>query len=189
MTSMVRAFTLPLVTVLLLAPSSALADPLLSGYGGPGGGEQVVLGATFSGGSGGGSGGSSGSGSTDSIRAAPAPTAPGGAASSPAAQAPSSAARTGKRSGAKRSGSAHRRTRPATSAPAAERAPAAVATGAPPVRAYPSRASDAGGLPLSGGDVLIAALALFALILVGSGLRRLSGTVNDDPATAQAAPR
>src|SRR5512147_3166846 len=71
--SMARLPTLALLTVLLLVTGRAAADPLLSGYGGPGGGEQVVLGSTVVGGSGG-SGGSSGSASA-SLRAAPAPAA------------------------------------------------------------------------------------------------------------------
>jgi hypothetical protein len=50
---------------LVLAPTTAFAgSPLLSGYGGPGAGEQAVIGSTLIGGSGGGgaTGGSSGSG-------------------------------------------------------------------------------------------------------------------------------
>ncbi|HEX4115601.1 MAG TPA: hypothetical protein VHY18_06980 [Solirubrobacteraceae bacterium] len=48
----------------VLAPATAFAgSPLLSGYGGPGAGEQAILGSTLIGGaSGGGAGGSSGSG-------------------------------------------------------------------------------------------------------------------------------
>ena len=194
MASMARVLTPTLLAVLLLAPSGASADPLLSGYGGPGGGEQVVLGSSLIGGSGGGSGGSGGSsasGSTDSLRAVPAPAAQ---AQAPAASGSSSGTAprrsgTGRRSGAKRSGSATRPKRPATSAPAATHVPTALATGAPPVRAYPSRASAAGGLPLSPTDLLICALALVALSLVGSGLRRLSNTLHDDSASAQATAR
>lgn len=51
--------------MLVLAPTKAFAgSPLLSGYGGPGAGEQAVIGSTLVGGSGGGggAGGSSGSG-------------------------------------------------------------------------------------------------------------------------------
>lgn len=177
MTSMVRAFTLTFLSLLLLAPSGAFADPLLSGYGGPGGGEQVVLGSSLVGRS----GGSSGSGTGDSIRATPAPAA----AASGTAPAP---AATGRHKPTKRSGTGHPK-RPAASPPAAGAAPATVATGAPPVRAYPSRASEVGGLPLSAGDLLICLLALVALFFGGAALRRLSGTVQDDPATAQATAR
>ncbi|MFZ1927083.1 MAG: hypothetical protein WAU42_13185 [Solirubrobacteraceae bacterium] len=49
--------------MLVLAPTAAFAgSPLLSGYGGPGAGEQAILGSTLVGGSGGGAGGSPGSG-------------------------------------------------------------------------------------------------------------------------------
>lgn len=53
-----------MVAMLVLAPPTAFAgSPLLSGYGGPGAGEQAVIGSTLIGGSrGGGAGGSSGSG-------------------------------------------------------------------------------------------------------------------------------
>jgi hypothetical protein len=56
---------LPLAAAMLvLAPTTAFAgSPLLSGYGGPGAGEQAVIGSTLIGGSrGGGAGGSSSSG-------------------------------------------------------------------------------------------------------------------------------
>jgi hypothetical protein len=56
---------LPLAgAILVLTPATAFAgSPLLSGYGGPGAGEQAVIGSTLIGGSrGGGAGGSSGSG-------------------------------------------------------------------------------------------------------------------------------
>jgi hypothetical protein len=62
---------LPLAaTMLVLAPTTAFAgSPLLSGYGGPGAGEQAMLGSTLVGGSGGGgaagSSGSGGSGGAD----------------------------------------------------------------------------------------------------------------------------
>jgi hypothetical protein len=55
--------------MLVLAPTTAFAgSPLLSGYGGPGAGEQAILGSTLVGGSGeGGAGGSSGSGGSGSV--------------------------------------------------------------------------------------------------------------------------
>lgn len=46
------------------SPVAFAGSPLLSGYGGPGAGEQAVIGATLIGGAGGGSGGGSGSGSS-----------------------------------------------------------------------------------------------------------------------------
>jgi hypothetical protein len=183
--TMARIPALTLCLVLLLAPGRAAADPLLSGYAGPGGGEQVVLGSTLTGGSGG-SGGSSGGGS-DSLRAASAPVAsPAPAATTPAA--PSRSTGHSRKPGAKRArGSAGRH--PKSSTPAAKSTPAPAATGAPPVRAYPSRAADAGGLPLSAGDVLVALVALIGLILVGTALRLRSDAGQDDSATAQATAR
>lgn len=51
-----------IVGLSVVSPSAALANPLLSGYGGPGAGEQALIGSTLLGGphGGGGSGGSSG---------------------------------------------------------------------------------------------------------------------------------
>jgi hypothetical protein len=56
------------------------------------------------------------------------------------------------------------------------------------VRAYASRASDAGS-PLSGGDVLLGALALVALVAAGAGLRLLADRGPEESATAQAGVR
>ncbi len=61
---------LALATALLvLAPTTAFAgSPLLSGYGGPGAGEQAILGSTLIGGSrGGGASGSGGSGGSGGV--------------------------------------------------------------------------------------------------------------------------
>ena len=67
--SIVSALTLTLALVAILCvsvPTVALAgSPLLSGYGGPGTGEQAILGSTLVGGPGGGSG--SGGSSAGSI--------------------------------------------------------------------------------------------------------------------------
>jgi hypothetical protein len=65
-TKILSALGLACVGAYLLAPAGALAgSPLLSGYGGPGTGEQAILGSTLVGGSGGGSGsGGSSGGST-----------------------------------------------------------------------------------------------------------------------------
>lgn len=61
------SLTLALLVVLVIhAPSSALANSLLSGYGGPGEGNQAILGSTLVGGAGGAGGGGSSSGSSGS---------------------------------------------------------------------------------------------------------------------------
>ncbi len=88
----VSALILALVLVVCaLVPPVALAgSPLLSGYGGPGAGEQAILGSTLVGGSGGGSGsGGSSGGSTGGGQDG------GGTASSTGATGGSSAASTG----------------------------------------------------------------------------------------------
>jgi hypothetical protein len=183
-------FVMLIVSAVLLVPaSSQAADPLLSGYGGPGGGEQVVLGSTMVGGGGsGGTGtGTAADPSQQSLRA-PSSTA---AATAPATRAASGGQSQGqgesatpkphRSSSSKRSGSAAPRV-PAT--PVATRPP-----GAPPVRAYPSRASDAGGLPLSGADVLLAVLGVVVLLLAGLGLRRLTQGLPDDPGSPQVSGR
>jgi hypothetical protein len=60
------SLTLTLLAALLtVAPSSAFAGPLLSGYGGPGEGNQAILGSTLIGGAGGGGGSSGGSSGSD----------------------------------------------------------------------------------------------------------------------------
>jgi hypothetical protein len=179
---MVRIATLMLGAVALLPASGHAADPLLSGYGGPGGGEQVVLGSTMvGGGGGGGDGRSSSAGPTDpsqqSLRAlistAAAATPRSGARSKSVPHKPHRSAPSSNGSGT------------ATSANAAQpRAP-----GAPAVLAYPSRASDAGGLPLSIADVLLGLAALAALVLAGLGLRRLADGLDDRPVSPQVSAR
>jgi hypothetical protein len=61
------SLTLTLLAVFVtFAPSSALANSLLSGYGGPGEGNQAILGSALVGGAGGAGGGGSSSGSSGS---------------------------------------------------------------------------------------------------------------------------
>jgi hypothetical protein len=184
---MVRVATLVLGAVVLLPATSHAADPLLSGYGGPGGGEQVVLGSTTVGGGGnGGNGTSTSAAATDpsqqSLRA-PISTA---ATTKRAAGTPSrSRARKPHRSAPSSNGSAS-----VTATPADATRPATTARpGAPAVLAYPSRASDAGGLPLSIADVLLGLAALAALVLAGLGLRRLADGLDDRSVSPQVSAR
>lgn len=181
--SMFRAALMTaLVTVLALPAPSLAKDPLLSGYAGPGGGEQVLLGTHLSGGASGGDGSGSattapaGGGTTTpdapgSLRA-PAPTAASAGAPSPA---PTSGASSGARSGAKagRSGTSTEsgRTGQATASPAAA---------APRPVAYPTRADDAGGFPLSAAEILVGALALLAVAGMSAWMRR-AGTHGGGP--------
>ena len=76
------SLTLTLLAMLIsTAPSSAFANPLLSGYGGPGAGSQAILGSTLVGGAGGG-GGSAGGTSGGSPGSSPGGAAPTGSSGS-----------------------------------------------------------------------------------------------------------
>jgi hypothetical protein len=69
--------------MLVVAPTTAFAgSPLLSGYGGPGAGEQAILGSTLVGGSGGGAGGSPSSGGSNLSSSADSSTSSAGGTSS-----------------------------------------------------------------------------------------------------------
>lgn len=131
-------------------PSAAAASPLLSGYGGPGQGNQAILGSALvnppRGGSGGGSAGSSGGGSgTGSLVAAPQGVEGRGATGGAGKQ--RSAVQGGRRAG---------------KAPHAS-GPASSAYESLPV----SRSADVGSqvLGLSGADVAYLLLACAALVL------------------------
>lgn len=170
-TPLFMAFRSPLIALLmlLLLPAAGRAsDPLLSGYAGPGAGEQVVLGGATVGG-GGGSGTPSGRGAADeSLRAATsgsAPSASGGLTSTPQKRkSPSSSA-------SHPTTMSHGATASTTTAPA----------GAPHVVAYPTRAGAVSELPISAGGVLALVAAVALLVLLGLGLRRLSAGSEDAP--------
>jgi hypothetical protein len=154
--------SLPVILVTAaLAPSAAGANPLLSGYGGPGQGDQAILGATLlnTPGSGGGSSGSSSSASAADSSAAL--TVPSGATQShakPAGHAP------------RRHGTAHSVARSQTKATSPTSLP-----GGGPVRDVAATGSTGGGtLGLSGGDFLYLLLALAALALTGVLTRQLA---------------
>jgi hypothetical protein len=177
-----------LALVFLAASPAGAEDPLLSGYAGPGGGDQAVLGSQLIGGGGGKSGGSGGSGSgkaatTRSLQAAPAtsasasaPVASGTPSSSSGSSSSGSGAGKGKarskRSGAKRSGSSRASGREGGST--AKTRPAH----AVPTPTYPATraSSGAGGLPLSGQDVLLALLGAGVVAAVAAGTVRLTRT-------------
>src|SRR5581483_9313770 len=90
-----------------LAPDASASSTLLSGYGGPGEGNQAILGSTVIGGSGGGHSGSGGGGSAGAGSSAPQ------AASIEAAPAPRSTRASGAPQGSGASGG-HSRRHPAT---------------------------------------------------------------------------
>lgn len=161
-----RAALLFALCVLLLAgavPATAGASSLLSGYGGPGQGNQEILGSTLLGGSSGG-GGTAGGGEGASIIAttpnaggsSPASTSPAGARTrSKAAKHPPTAANAGHGS------KAHGRSTPAPAVSSAVTL---------------TQASDVGSqaLGLDGADALYILLALGVLSLTGALTGRLT---------------
>jgi hypothetical protein len=162
-----------------LAPSVALAgSPLLSGYGGPGAGEQAILGSTIVGGGGSGSGGSSG-GSTGGRQEGGGTASPPGAAggSSPAGAGAAKAGTTEVHTGEALNPHGHRR--PGGSA-AGQAGRAHVSPPGASAYVYPTTLRAASysspALGISGGDLLalvatIATLALLAVLTIR--LRRL----------------
>ena len=134
-----------------VAPAASASSTLLSGYGGPGQGNQAVLGSTLIGGRGGGGGGNAGAAS-------------GGEAASPqsvsieASPAPATGSRPTRAGGNGSGTTAHQGKAP--------RSAGAVSPGA--VRALPAltaTSSSAPALGLSGSDVAYVVLALVVLAL------------------------
>jgi hypothetical protein len=168
-----RAITILTPLALLLAalvPATAGANSLLSGYGGPGQGNQVILGSTLVNGSSGGGGGNSTSGSSSE--------------GSPATGAGALAAAAGQQSGSSgssppSSSSSSRSSKPARGAHRARagksKAPAGAA--APPAAPALARADDVGSqaLGLSGTDFLYIVVALAALVVTAGLTGRLAG--------------
>jgi hypothetical protein len=139
-----------IVAAVAAAPSTAAASPLLSGYGGPGQGNQAILGSALLNGPGGGSsGGSSGStGSGEETSSSTPATGSGGGTRTP-------------------SGGRRARRRP-------EHAPAGAPAAPSPARPLSSAAS-VGSQPLglSGTDVFYVVLGCGALIMTASITRML----------------
>jgi hypothetical protein len=168
-------------------PAPALANPLLSGYGGPGQGNQAILGSALvnaprSGGGGGAGGeGGAGGGSGSSGESSTVPT--GGESESGSSAAPpagNGGSPPGGSHGSPSRGSGARRVggRSATGKHALH-GTAAAAVGAD--RFYPAAervpaGAQAGTLGLSGEDALLIALAVVALALVAGVMRRSTRT-------------
>jgi hypothetical protein len=157
--STIRTARLAWAVALMLsaaAPLAAHAGPLLSGYGGPGQGNQAILGSTLLGGAGGGASGSGG---------------PGG----PSSQAP--APNGGATAGAAHSGTRHssRAAHPASGTGAGERSghPRAggLASGSYPAM---ERTASSGTFGLSGADIFYVVLAAAALAFAGVLTRRVA---------------
>jgi hypothetical protein len=184
----VSALSAVLLAVLAL-PTAAMAagdDPLLSGYGGPGSGDQAVLGGGLVGG-GGGASGSYGAGGSGSLRAvtpnAPASTATqsSGAGDSGTTASPSATPGRHTSSGSGRHhGTKHQDatapTAPAPSSTASTPTAATATTDLPRLSTVPASAerSSAGGLPLSTSDLLLALVVALAIAALAVATRRLS---------------
>jgi hypothetical protein len=166
--------TLTVLATLVATCSSAFAGSLLSGYGGPGGGAQAIIGSTLvkgSGGSGGAGGGSTGSG---------------GGATGAGAAVPASVSEGTASSGAVHSrGSGHRGHAQRTGAGSAtQTSQTGASTGASPAYKYSSTSHStelassqgAGPLGLSAADLFLIALAIGALALTGGLTRRMART-------------
>jgi hypothetical protein len=169
------------VLMILVAPSSALANSLLSGYGGPGEGNQAILGSALVGGAGGGtSGGSPGSGGPGGSAGSPSSPSPGAAASSGGEAESTGSSQRGPTTGAEAKGGAAGR---APGRISSERARRGKASGGA-ARAYPRYRDDAsqatsGGsqaLGLSAADFAYVLLALVALAATAVLTRRLART-------------
>jgi len=141
-----------LATLAGAAPAAASANPLLSGYGGPGVGNQAILGAALLNGGGSAGGGSGPTGQGSGPASVPTIAASSTAGEPVAGRAPHGAAAQG--TGAKVSG---------------------VSSGAYPASERGGAAPASGTLGLSGQDILFILLALFALAFTGVLTRRLVG--------------
>jgi hypothetical protein len=174
-------------TLLLVAfaavPSSALAGSLLSGYGGPGGGAQAILGSALVNGPGGDAGGAGGGGSAGGAASG----TPSGAQAGGALGA--AGATTGTPSGAQAGragtvGSTHTSgvhpggtTRSGANAGTSGGAASTYTSpGSTRITAETAAADDMGVLSFTGSDLLLMALVLGVLAVTAGLTRRLTGT-------------
>lgn len=164
-----------LLAAVLALPGSALASSLLSGYGGPGQGNQAILGSALLNGpkGGGGSGGSSGSstgapstigGTSTTASSGTGSSSGGSSASGPSGKDSSGNGRGGARHAAGKSG-------PATTSTTSS---AGRASFYPATERIPSGAHD-GTLGLSGADFLYIVLGAVVLVSLGVLTRRVGG--------------
>jgi hypothetical protein len=183
-----------LATLLVLLPALTLpaasahaADPLLSGYAGPGGGEQVVLGSTTlkkadktsSASTSGQEEPSLKADSSSGSTASSASSGESGGASSTLTRKPQR--KKSSSSTSKDAGDDAKTT--TTGGNAATTTTPATLPGAPEVVAYPTRAGEVSGLPISAPGILLVVIGVAAATLLGLGLRRFSGS--DDPQDPQ----
>jgi hypothetical protein len=150
-------------------PGSALASPLLSGYGGPGQGNQALLGSALINGPKGGGGGSSGS-TTSTTGIAETGEASSEAQATPGGTGSGKGGGTGS-SSARHAGARHGAAKTAQGKPST---PAAEASFYPAAERLPAD-SQGGSLGLSGTDVLFIVLAAALLVSLGLITRRAGG--------------
>jgi hypothetical protein len=171
----------------LPAASAQAADPLLSGYAGPGGGEQVVLGSTTLKTTNKASSASTSSGSSSSQSGADAslkaPTSTSTTASKGSSGESNGASSTltrkpqRKKSSSSSSKDAGDDAKTTTTGSAGTTTTATTTlAGAPEVVAYPTRAGEVSGLPISAAGILLIVIGVAAATLLGLGLRRFSGS-------------
>jgi len=151
------------VVAILAAPASTSANPLLSGYGGPGQGSQAIVGSTLIGPPGGGGGGAAGGGSAAGSGA----VSSAGSSTSSGAATPSTP-RLGAQ-GAGGSAGRSARTSPSPGSTVSTGTRSARPSGAEPTRGTPRESATPSGqtesLGLSGPDLLYGLLTLAALAL------------------------
>jgi hypothetical protein len=167
-----------LVALVVALPGAAQASSLLSGYGGPGQGNQAILGSALvngpRGGGGGGSGGASEPSSGSSTTGAEAESSsPASGAGRGGTSEPSGSSGAGKGASGKRHGAARR----AAGKQAQDGAGEASSTAA---GFYPASeripAGEPGALGLSGADLIFVILAVGTLVFTGVLTRRFSRT-------------
>jgi hypothetical protein len=152
----------------LVAPVAADAGtPLLSGYGGPGTGEQAIVGSTLLGGAQGGSGGGGSSGSGTGGFGGLGGGSPSGSGNSSGSGAVGGTSASPADSGGRRAGSTN------AAGEAAGRSSGARA-GRLRAYVYPSKTGASSAIGLSGDDVLALIAIVATLVLVGALTLRLS---------------
>jgi hypothetical protein len=150
----------------LAAPVAAQANPILSGYGGPGQGNQAILGSALLNGPAGGGGGSGGGGSAGS----------GLSGENGSSTTATSAGSAGGHSGASKQSSAHGRSGTPASSPQRIARPRLDPASAYLAAERGHSVGQSGALGLGGQDLLYIILVLGALTLAAVFTRRLTQT-------------
>lgn len=192
-----RLATLLVLTLALILPAASAhaADPLLSGYAGPGGGEQVVLGSTTlkttnkastastSGSSSGQDDAGNASLKADTSNASTSSSASSGESGGASSTLTRKPQRKKSSSSTSKDAGDDAKTTTTTGGSTTTATTPATLPGAPEVVAYPTRAGEVSGLPVSAAGLLLIVIGVAAATLLGLGLRRISGS--DDPQDPQ----